>query len=138
MPLEQAVEEHGELVREWYMRRLSEDEGKFPAATAAFWTGGVFIHVPANVRVEKPIQSVYAIDEPGTAQYAHTLAVLGENSECAIREYCLGADIDGQALHAGAFELYAGPGRPRQGRPLPGLGPRRDLRHLDQARRDRP
>jgi Fe-S cluster assembly protein SufD len=110
MPLEQAVEEHGELVQEWYMRRLSEDEGKFPAATAAFWTGGVFIHVPANVRVEKPIQSVYAIDEPGTAQYAHTLAILGENSECAIREYCLGADIDGQALHAGAFELYTAPG----------------------------
>jgi Fe-S cluster assembly protein SufD len=109
MPLEQAVEEHSDLVQEWYMRRLSEDEGKFPAATAAFWTGGVFIHVPANVRVEKPIQSVYAIDEPGTAQYAHTLAILGENSECAIREYCLGADIDGQALHAGAFELYTGP-----------------------------
>ncbi len=110
MPLEQAVEEHGELIQQWYMKRLSEGEGKFPAATAAFWTGGVFIHVPANVRVEKPIQSVYAIDEPGTAQYAHTLAVLGENSECAIREYCLGADIDGQALHAGAFELYTGPG----------------------------
>lgn len=110
MPLEQAVEEHSDLVQEWYMRRLSEGEGKFPAATAAFWTGGVFIHVPANVRVEKPIQSVYAIDEPGTAQYAHTLAILGENSECAIREYCLGADIDGQALHAGAFELYTGPG----------------------------
>lgn len=110
MPLEQAVEEHGELVQEWYMRRLSETEGKFPAATAAFWTGGVFVHVPANVRVGKPIQSVYAIDEPGTAQYAHTLAVLGENSECAIREYCLGGDFEGQAVHAGGFELYARPG----------------------------
>jgi Fe-S cluster assembly protein SufD len=110
MPLEQAVVEHEALVREWYMRRLSEGEGKFPAATAAFWTGGVFIHVPANVRVEKPIQTVYAIDEPGTVQYAHTLAVVGENAECAIREYCLGGDFEGQALHAGGFELYARPG----------------------------
>jgi len=106
-PLEQAVEEHPELVRQWYMRRLSHQEGKFAAASAAFWSGGVFVHVPSNVKVDRPIQSVYLIDEPGTAQYAHTLAVVGEHAECSIREYCLGANIDGQALHAGGFELYA-------------------------------
>jgi Fe-S cluster assembly protein SufD len=110
MPLEQAAVEHEALVREWYMRRLSEDEGKFPAASAAFWTGGVFIHVPKGVQVAKPIQTVYTIDEPGTAQYAHTLAIVEENADCAIREYCLGGDFDGQALHAGGFELYARPG----------------------------
>ena len=108
--LEQAAEEQPDLVQEWYMRRLSHDEGKFPAASAALWTGGAFIHVPKDVQVEHPIQVVYLIDEPGTAQYAHTLAVVGENAECMIREYCLGAPIDGQALHAGAFELYARPG----------------------------
>jgi Fe-S cluster assembly protein SufD len=106
-PLEQAVAEHPELVREHYMGRLSHEEGKFAAAAAAFWTGGAFIHVPANLKLELPIQTVYLIDEPGVAQYAHTLAVVGEQSECAIREYCLGAPIDGQALHAGSFELYA-------------------------------
>jgi Fe-S cluster assembly protein SufD len=108
--LEQAVAEHPELVREHYMQRLSHTEGKFAAAAAAFWTGGAFVHVPANVKLELPIQTVYLIDEPGVVQYAHTLAVVGEHSECAIREYCLGAPIDGQALHAGGFELYARPG----------------------------
>jgi Fe-S cluster assembly protein SufD len=105
--LERAVEERPELVEPWYMRRLSHEEGKFPAATAAFWTGGAFIHVPAGARLERPLQVVYLIDEPGVAQYAHTLAVVGEQAECSIREYCLAPDIDGQALHAGAFELYA-------------------------------
>jgi Fe-S cluster assembly scaffold protein SufB len=108
--LEQAVDEHPELVQEWYMRRLSHEEGKFAAASAAFWTGGVFIHVPKGLKLDKPIQSVYLIDEPGTAQYAHTLAVVGEHSECSVREYCLGAPFEGQALHAGGFELYARPG----------------------------
>ncbi len=108
--LETAMEEHPDLVREFYMRRLSHDEGKFAAATAAFWTGGAFVHVPPNARVEHPIQTAYLIDEPGIAQYAHTLAVVGENAECSIREYCLGAAFEGQALHAGAFELYARPG----------------------------
>jgi Fe-S cluster assembly protein SufD len=104
--LERAVEEHPELVEQWYMKRLSEDEGKFPAASAAFWTGGAFLYVPKNVQIENPIQIVYVIDEPGTAQYAHTLGVVGEFSECYVREYCLAPDFEGQALHAGAFELY--------------------------------
>ncbi|HEX2233381.1 MAG TPA: SufD family Fe-S cluster assembly protein [Thermoleophilaceae bacterium] len=110
MPLEQAVEEHPELVEPHFGKRLPIDEGKFAAATAAFWTGGVFVHVPKDVRIEKPIQVVWLIDEPGTAQYAHTLAVVGQFSECKIREYCVAPGIEGQALHAGAFELYAQPG----------------------------
>ncbi len=109
-PLDVAAEEHPELVRDYYMRRLSHEEGKFCAATAAFWTGGAFVYVPKDVKVDKPIQTVYLIEEPGTAQYVHTLAIVGEHSECSIREYCLGGPIEGQALHAGGFELYARPG----------------------------
>jgi len=105
--LEQAVEEHPELVERFFMQRLSHEEGKFPAASAAFWTGGAFAYVPKGLKLERPIQVVWLIDEPGTAQYAHTLAIVDENAECAIREYCLAPDLDGQALHAGGFELYA-------------------------------
>jgi Fe-S cluster assembly scaffold protein SufB len=110
MPLEQAVEEHPELVEPYFGRRLPFDEGKFPAGTAAFWSGGVFCHVPKNKRIEKPIQVVWLIDEPETVQWAHTLAVVGEHAECKLREYCLAPNFEGQALHAGAFELYAEPG----------------------------
>ena len=109
-PLERAVEQRPELVEPWYMRRLSHEEGKFAAATAAFWTGGAFVHVPPGVRLERPLQVVYLIDEPGTAQYAHTLGVVEEQAECPIREFCLASDFEGQALHAGAFELYVRPG----------------------------
>lgn len=108
--LERAVEERPELVERWYMKRLSHEAGKFPAATAAFWTGGAFLHVPRGVKLERPIQIVYVIDEPGTAQYAHTLGVVDELAECSVREYCLAPHVDGQALHAGAFELYLRPG----------------------------
>jgi Fe-S cluster assembly protein SufD len=107
MPLEQAIAEHGELVREHLGRRMPFEGDKFAAGSAAFWTGGVFIHVPKNVRVEKPIQVVWVIDEPGTAQWAHTLAIVGENAECRIREFFLAPDFEGQALHAGSFELFA-------------------------------
>src|SRR5689334_3135981 len=43
--LEEAAESHPELVENYWQTRVSPGEGKFPAATGAFWTGGVFIHV---------------------------------------------------------------------------------------------
>jgi Fe-S cluster assembly protein SufD len=108
--LEDAVREHSDLVRQHFMARLTYERDKFEAAAAAFWSGGAFLHVPAGVVVDKPIQIAYAIEEPGTAQYAHTLVVAGANADFRLREYDLAPDFDGPALHAGHFELYLGDG----------------------------
>jgi Fe-S cluster assembly protein SufD len=107
--LEEAAESHPELVEQHWGKRVRSDEGKFPAASGAFWTGGAFLHVPRGVKIEKPIQIIWLIDEPGTAQYAQTLAVVDETAECEIREYFLAPDFEGQALHSGLFELFVGP-----------------------------
>src|SRR5689334_11932173 len=79
--LEEAAESHPELVEKYWQTRVKPDEGKFPAASGAFWTGGVFVHVPRNEKIEKPIQIIWEIDEPGTAQYGQTLAVVEELAE---------------------------------------------------------
>ncbi|HLM84814.1 MAG TPA: SufD family Fe-S cluster assembly protein [Solirubrobacteraceae bacterium] len=113
--LEQAFEQHGELVSEWYCKRLPIDRHKLEAANAAFWTGGAFLHVPAGVVVEEPFEIVYAIDRAGVAQYGRTLVLGGPTSDFRVHEYDLAEDFGdetppapgpGQSLHAGAFELY--------------------------------
>jgi Fe-S cluster assembly scaffold protein SufB len=104
--LEDAFRDHPELVAPWYSKRLTIDRQKLEAANAAFWTGGVFLHVPQAVIVEAPFEIVYAIDSPGVAQYGRTLVVGAPMSDFRVHEYDLAEDFDGQALHAGAFELY--------------------------------
>ena len=104
--LEDAFREHPELVEPHYSKRLTIDRHKLEAANAAFWTGGAFLHVPAGVVVEEPFEIVYAIERPGVAQYGRTLVVGDRTSEFRVHEYDLAEDFDGQALHAGAFELY--------------------------------
>ena len=110
--LEQAFEQHSELVCEWFSKRLPIDRHKLEAANAAFWTGGAFLYVPQGVTVEEPFEIVYAIDRPGIAQYGRTLVVGGPTSEFRVHEYDLAEDFDtqgagpSQALHANAFELY--------------------------------
>jgi Fe-S cluster assembly scaffold protein SufB len=106
--LEQAFEQHEELVSEWFSKRLPIDRHKLEAANAALWTGGAFLHVPAGVTVQEPFEIVYAIDRPGVAQYGRTLIVGGATSDFRVHEYELAESFPdgGQALHAGAFELY--------------------------------
>jgi Fe-S cluster assembly scaffold protein SufB len=104
--LEQAFAEHSGLASVWYSKRLLIDRHKLEAANAAFWTGGIFLHVPAGLVIEDPFELVYAIDRPGIAQYGRTLIVGAPNSDFRVHEYDLAEDFDGQSLHAGAFELY--------------------------------
>jgi Fe-S cluster assembly protein SufD len=104
--LEDAFREHGELVAPWYSKRLTIDRHKLEAANAAFWRGGAFLYVPPGLVIEAPFEIVYAIDRPGIAQYGRTLVLGGSTSEFRVHEYDLAEDFEGQALHAGAFELY--------------------------------
>lgn len=104
--LEQAFEQHTELVSQWYSKRLPIDRHKLEAANAAFWTGGAFLYVPRGVTVEAPFEIVYAIDRAGVAQYGRTLVLGGPTSDFRVHEYELAEDFEGQALHAGAFECY--------------------------------
>jgi Fe-S cluster assembly protein SufD len=116
--LEEAFLRHRLLVAPWYSKRLTIDRNKLEAANAAFWTGGAFLHVPEGVVVEEPFEIVYAIAQPGIAQYGRTLVLGGPTSDFRVHEYDLAEDFDGQpegqaqagagrqALHAGAFEMY--------------------------------
>ncbi len=104
--LEDAFREHAELVQPWYSKRLPIDRHKLEAANAAFWSGGAFLYVPPGLVVEDPFEIVYAIDRAGVAQYGRTLVLGAPTSEFRVHEYDLAEDFDGQALHAGAFELY--------------------------------
>jgi Fe-S cluster assembly protein SufD len=104
--LEDAFRDHAELVAPWYSKRLVIDRHKLEAANAAFWSGGAFLYVPPGLVVEDPFEIVYAIERPGVAQYGRTLVLGAPTSEFRVHEYDLAEDFDGQALHAGAFELY--------------------------------
>jgi Fe-S cluster assembly scaffold protein SufB len=104
--LEDAFRDHAELAAPWYSKRLVIDRHKLEAANAAFWSGGAFLYVPPGLVVEDPFEIVYAIERPGVAQYGRTLVLGAPTCDFRVHEYDLAEDFDGQALHAGAFELY--------------------------------
>ncbi len=105
-PLQEALAQGDPTAIAHFSKRLTYDRHKLEAANAAFWSAGAYLHVPADVKVEDPFEIVYAIGEEGTAQYGRTLVVGDRGSDFRVHEHDLAAEFSGQALHAGAFELY--------------------------------
>lgn len=105
--LEQAVRDHGELVRRYLGTAVTLEDGKFAALSAAFWTGGLFVYVPRGVRVEVPVRSYRWVADEGSAVVGRTLVVAERDAEVVIVDELAGADVDRQALSVGAAEIFA-------------------------------
>lgn len=108
--LEQAVIEHPELVRGYLGSAVTPADGKFAAQNAAFWTGGTFLYVPDNVKVEIPLRSFRWLSEDGGSSFGRTLIVAGEYSEVAVVDELASGDLDERTLSNGATEIIAGEG----------------------------
>jgi Fe-S cluster assembly protein SufD len=108
--LEAAVREHPELVQKYLGTAVTDEVGKFAALNSAFWTGGVFIHVPKNVRVEVPLRAYRWIGDAGTAVFGRTLVVAEAGSQVSVVDELASGDFGRTALHAGAAEIFADEG----------------------------
>jgi Fe-S cluster assembly protein SufD len=83
-----ALQEHGDLVKEYYMTKaVAMDEDKLTAFHAAFMNSGVFLYVPKNVVIEEPIESIFIQDSDSEQPFfKHILIIADEHSECSYLE----------------------------------------------------
>jgi Fe-S cluster assembly scaffold protein SufB len=102
-------------------RRLLGDAGSLPLddklaqLTRAGWNQGVVVHVPAGVRLARPIVLRWQTGEPGRALLTRTILDLGEGASASIVEELepsAGATGLGeaQALFAGSLEIHLAAG----------------------------
>lgn len=108
--LEQAVREHPELVRKHLGSVVTPEEGKFAAQNAAFWAGGTFLYVPANVKLEVPLRSFRWIEDEGTSIFGRTLIVAEEFAEVTIVDELASGDFAQRTYSNGATEIVTGEG----------------------------
>ena len=108
--LEAAARDHAALVQRHFGTAITPDEGKFAALNSAFWTGGAFLYVPKDVRVEVPMRVYRWISEGGTAVGGRLLVVAEQGSQVAIVEELGSDDLAKTALSVGAAEIFADEG----------------------------
>jgi Fe-S cluster assembly protein SufD len=106
--LSDAVESYHSIVEPHLYSLVNAETGKFEAMNGALWRDGIFIYVPDNMIVEKPVHLMRQIGGAGSAVYPRLLVVVGKNAELTlIDEYGGGpaTDKDGFAYANGAVEI---------------------------------
>ncbi|TKX80843.1 Fe-S cluster assembly protein SufB, partial [Halorubrum sp. SD626R] len=87
--MDEAVQEHEEIVREHFMTKcVPPSDNKFAALHGAIWSGGSFVYVPENTTVDMPVQAYFRMNSEGMGQFEHTLIIAEEGSEVHYIEGC--------------------------------------------------
>jgi Fe-S cluster assembly protein SufD len=108
--LEAASREHAALVQKHFGTAITPDDGKFAALSSAFWTGGAFLYVPRDVRVEVPMRVYRWISEGGTTALGRLLVVAEQGAQVAVVDDLGSDDLGTTSLSVGAAEIFADEG----------------------------
>ncbi|MFY9613927.1 MAG: Fe-S cluster assembly protein SufD [Candidatus Dormiibacterota bacterium] len=112
--LEDAAQTHGELVQRYFEHEVvPAAAGKFAAYNAAFWRGGVFVHVPRGVTATVPIRTAFALPDGGAGPQAilpRSLVVVEDGASLVYTdEYgAASAPVGGAALSSAVTEVVMG------------------------------
>lgn len=102
-----ALQKYSEMVKEYFMTQcIPINDHKFIMLHAAVWSGGTFIYVPKNVKVELPLQAYFRMNAKQGGQFEHTLIIADENAEVSYIEGCSAPRYTKNALHAGGVEIF--------------------------------
>jgi Fe-S cluster assembly protein SufD len=108
MSLREAVTKHPDLLEKYLATEaIPASEGKFQALNAALWTDGIFLYVPADVKLELPVRVTRWISEAGRAHFSRTLIVAERHSQVSYVDEILSPDLDTQSLAHDAVEVIS-------------------------------
>lgn len=110
LDMDDAVQEHPDLVQQYFMKCVPAEDHKFAALHGAVWSGGTFLYVPAGVEMTEPLQAYFRMNAMNMGQFEHTLIVVEEGADVHYIEGCSAPKYGSQALHAGLVEVFVKPG----------------------------
>ena len=101
-----ALQTYPELFKKYFNKVVPYQDNKFSALNGAVWSGGSFIYVPKGVKLEKPLQSYFRINNEKSGQFERTLIIVDEGADVHYVEGCTAPIYSKESLHAAVVEIY--------------------------------
>ena len=106
--IEMAMKKYPDLVKKYFGKIVNNGENKFAALNGAVFSGGSFIYVPPNTKLDRPLQSYFRINSKNMGQFERTLIIVDDNSDLHYIEGCTAPTYSESSLHAAVVEIYVG------------------------------
>jgi len=108
--MDTGLREYGDIVRKYFGTVIPPNDNKFASLNSAVWSGGSFVHVPAGVKVDIPLQAYFRINAENMGQFERTLIIAEPGSFVHYVEGCTAPIYSTDSLHSAVVELIALPG----------------------------
>ncbi len=102
-----AVKKYPDILRKHFGKVIPPEDNKFAALNSAVWSGGSFIYIPPNVKVELPLQAYFRINAENIGQFERTLIIADEGADVHYIEGCTAPVYSSESLHSAVVELVA-------------------------------
>jgi Fe-S cluster assembly protein SufB len=107
LDMDSGLRDHPDIVKKYFATVIPPTDNKFAALNSAVWSGGSFIYVPPDTKVEIPLQAYFRINAENMGQFERTLILADEGSSVHYIEGCTAPVYSTDSLHSAVVELVA-------------------------------
>ena len=108
LDMDSGLKQYPEIVKKYFGKLVPPEDNKYAALNSAVWSGGSFIYVPKGVKLEKPLQSYFRINNKRSGQFERTLIIVDDDAELNYVEGCTAPMYSEESLHAAIVEIFVG------------------------------
>ena len=104
LSMAQALEKQPETVEKYLAQAVSNEEHGFVAFNTAWFTDGLFVHIPAKVILDKPVQLLHVVTQSECLSSTRNLLIVDDMAEAKVIETFVG--VDNAYLSASVTEVF--------------------------------
>jgi Fe-S cluster assembly protein SufB len=107
MSMDDGLKERPDIVEKYFATVIPPTDNKFAALNSAVWSGGSFVYIPPDTKVDIPLQAYFRINAENMGQFERTLIIADKGSRVHYIEGCTAPVYSTNSLHSAVVELIA-------------------------------
>ena len=105
LSIEEGLRQHPDLFKEYFSTVVPIEDNKFAALNSAVWSGGSFIYVPKDIKIDLPLQAYFRLNVANIGQFERTLIIADEGAQIHYVEGCTAPIYSTDSFHSGVIEI---------------------------------